>query len=255
MDSERRCVICGKLLTGRRTRYCSDECARQGANALVREVTSKRPHPLPYHVITCPDCGAVVEVPIKSKRCRPCQDEANRRADRACKERRRLGKTRPIGSTDLCARCGKPYTVNGSLQRYCPICAPIATSENDRAASRAWNKAHYSTPEAHDARNAGRRRPVPDPKVCPICGTTFIPSSMHDVYCSPECLAAAQKQQNAQYLRDNRPRVNARQRVNYKKRLAAMTPEQLAEHREKINARASKNYKKRQQAKVKDPAT
>lgn len=245
MEAGRRCVICGKELPPRRTKYCSPDCARIGANNLAREVTSQRPHPSPFHTITCPDCGREVTVPIKSKRCPACQAEADRRHDRECKQRQRLGKTRPIGSTDLCERCGKPYTVWSGLQKYCKACAPVAIAEADRAASVAWNREHYSSPEKRAEVNAGKRRPTPNEAVCPVCGKSFVPSSTRGVYCAPECATAARKAANAQYHRDNRATINIRQRRNAQKRKAAMTPEEWAAYRERVNVRARENYKMR----------
>lgn len=243
----KRCIICGGPLPPRRTKYCSPGCARVGANSLAREVTSQRPHPAPFHEITCPDCGRVVTVPIKAKRCSTCQADANRRHNLEYKQRQRVGKTRPIGSIDLCARCGKPYTVWSGLQRYCKACAPIAFAENDRATSRAWNREHYSSPEKRAEINAGKRRPTPADVVCPVCGQSFTPGSTRGVYCSSECAAAARKAQNAQFEQAHRAQINERKRKQARAKIASMTPQELAAYRERVNARARENYKKRKE--------
>ena len=133
------CVICGKPLTGRRTRYCSDVCARLGHNKLARRSTDGHPKAGTNTLKTCPTCGVTFTGPIKSRWCPDCQRERNLAHDREAKRRRREGKTRAIGSTDTCARCGRPYTVKSGLQRYCPDCAPIATAENIRAHKRAYH--------------------------------------------------------------------------------------------------------------------
>jgi len=245
METGRRCVICGRPLPPRHTKYCSPDCARIGANNLAREVTSQRPHPSPFHTITCPDCGREVTVPIKSKRCPACQAEADRRHDRECKQRQRLGKTRPIGSTDLCERCGKPYTVWSGLQKYCKECAPVAIAEADRAASVAWNREHYSSPEKRAEINAGKRRPTPNKAVCPVCGQSFTPSSTRGVYCSPECAAAARKTANAQYHQDNKPAIRERKRKWYRAKAAAMTDEERRAYQDAQNAVGRANYARR----------
>ena len=240
------CVVCGKPLPPRHTRYCGPDCARVGANRLAREVTSKRERPKkPVHTITCPDCGQEVTVPIKSKRCPACQREANRRNTAECRRRKRAGRVRELGSTDLCERCGRPYTVCGGLQRYCKDCAPIAFRENERAASRAWNRAAYADPEKRAERNRGRARPAPPEAVFPVCGKSFSPSSTRGVYCSPACADRAAGERLARYEQDHRVEINDRKRAQARARLAAMSPEELAAHREQVNARARENYRKR----------
>lgn len=247
METAKRCAVCGKTLPPRRSKYCSDNCARLGANALARAVTSQREHPAPFRTIRCPDCGVEVTVPIKSIRCPACQREANRRHERECKARRRAGRAREIGSIDLCRRCGQPYTVASGTQKYCPVCAPIAVAETDRAASRAWNKAHYATPEKRAELREGKRRPKPDPVACAICGSIFQPVSARGVYCSAQCAAAAGKAQLAAYEAAHRAEISARKKQQAQQRLAAMTPEDLAAHREKINAQARENYRRRKE--------
>lgn len=64
--------------------------------------------------------------------CPDCRIERRRMHDRMAQERKKRGMVREIGSTDICERCGKEYTVTGGLQKYCPDCAPIAIAENDR---------------------------------------------------------------------------------------------------------------------------
>ena len=191
MDS--KCAVCGGPLPPGRRKYCCDGCAQIGANQLAREVTSKRQRPPLYRMITCPDCGRTVHVHIKSKRCAECQAAADRQHNTEYRQRRRAGHSRPLGSYDLCERCGQRYIVESGMQRYCKACAPIAIAENDRAAARAWNRTAYSDPQKRADKNSGRRRPAPPSAVCPVCGRSFTPGSARSVYCSAACADAAAK--------------------------------------------------------------
>lgn len=240
-----KCVVCGAPLPHGRRKYCSDDCARVGANQLAREVTSQRTHPSVYKMLTCPDCGRTVRVHIKSKRCRECQAEADRRHDMEHKQRKRAGKSRVLGGYDLCERCGQRYIVESGMQRYCKACAAIATAENDRAASRAWNHTAYSDPAKRDEKNSNRRRPAPPSAVCPICGRSFMPGTNRAVYCSEACADAAAKTQIAQYERDHRAEINARKAAQRRDKLAAMTPQELQAYRDEKNRQARANYAKR----------
>ena len=239
------CLICGQALPPKRKKYCSEACAREAERQLARQATAGREHPKPYHTIICPDCGREVYMPIKSKRCPDCQAEANRRHDLEAKQRKRAGKTRAIGSVDLCQRCGKPYEVESGMQKYCKACAPIAIAENDRAASRAWNQAAYADPEKRTERNTARRRPQPEAARCPICGSAFQPRSTRDVYCSAACADAAARRQMAQYEADHRQEITAKKAMQRREKLDAMTDAERRAYRAGANAQARAAYARR----------
>lgn len=122
-------------------------------------MTERKPHPPSalYTERACIDCGTILLMHIKSKRCPQCQTAANLKSDRESKRRQYAGVSRKLGSTDLCQRCGQPYVVKSGLQRYCPACASIAAQENDRAKSRDLARERLKDPEYRDARNAKRR--------------------------------------------------------------------------------------------------
>lgn len=206
-----------------------------------------REHPGPYHYIVCPDCGREVYAHIKCKRCPECQREANRRHDQEARQRKRAGKTREIGSIDLCQRCGKPYEVEGGMQRYCKDCAPVAWAENDRAASREWNQKAYADPAKRQERNALRRQPKPEQeRACPECGRLFLPDTKRAVYCSTACADAAGKRQTAEYEAAHRQEINARKGEQRRDKLDAMTEAERRAYQDGINAVARYNYAKRQ---------
>lgn len=101
---------------------------------------------------TCRQCGAVFSGGPRAWYCPACRSVRAKEADR---RRKASGIARPLGSTDICTVCGKPYVVRSSRQKYCPDCAYEAVRAVDRPASRAWNQAHKAT--YYPARNAKRK--------------------------------------------------------------------------------------------------
>ena len=169
------CKQCGKIyLTDKPGSTVCPECAK----AIRKDVSCAK---------ICAICGKEFVGYPRSKYCTQCKPIARREAG---KRWRKSGTVRPIGSIDLCASCGKPYTVTGSLQRYCPGCAKTVVTQNIRAAKK---KYHAENAEAINAAKSERRK---DRRVCAICGNVF--SSMTPtVTCSPECAAELKRQRQA----------------------------------------------------------
>ena len=88
--------------------------------------------------------------------CLNCRWERQKIADIKCAERRRLGKTRKIGSADLCVICGNPYTVKGGRQKYCEKCAPKAIAEIDK--EQGLNYYRENKEKINPLRNEKRRK-------------------------------------------------------------------------------------------------
>lgn len=168
--TRRTCEACGKsFVTSDKSprRTCSPECAYS-----IRSTKAIFPR-------VCRQCGATFDGGPRAWYCPTCRAERSRSSDRESKARARAGKTRRIGSISRCERCGKEYTVAGSLQRYCPTCGPIALREKDNAASRAWNAAH---PARIREIHAKRKAPA---HFCRVCGAYI--QGTRAVTCSPRC--------------------------------------------------------------------
>lgn len=120
----------------------------------------------------CRQCGADFTGGPRAWYCPTCRLDRKRKRDLATK---RDGPARPIGSTDICKRCGKEYTVNGGLQKYCPDCAAVGTYETVKARK-------LETVTAYRKDN-GRKRAD---KICKVCGTIF-KSITPVATCSPQC--------------------------------------------------------------------
>lgn len=169
------CKNCGKIyLTDKPDSTVCPACA-----VAIRKDVSR--------IKVCAMCGKEFVGYPRSKYCAQCRPIAQRDAD---KRRRKNGTVRPIGSTDLCANCGKPYTVTGSLQRYCPECAKTVVHENVKAAKRKHRA------ENADKINASRSERRKDRRVCAICGKPFS-ANIPTVTCSPECAAELKRQKQA----------------------------------------------------------
>ena len=169
------CKNCGKIyLTDK-----PDSTVCQACAAAIRKDVSRRK--------VCAICGIEFIGYPRSKYCAQCKPAAQRAARAKC---RKNGPTRPIGSTDLCENCGKPYTVAGGLQRYCPECAKTVVHENIKSAKR---KHRAENAAAINAARAERRK---DRRICAICGKPFS-AATPTVTCSPECAEELKRQKQA----------------------------------------------------------
>ena len=123
-----------------------------------------------------------------------------------------MGATRALGDTDLCTVCGKPYIVEGGLQRYCPNCAPEAIKRIDNAQSRKWNAANI-IPEVKNA----KRRVGTSEIHCVICGGVF-DGYRNQRYCSEGCRKAGVRAIMRETDARRADRRNAEKRAAYAKK-------------------------------------
>lgn len=234
----RRCEYCGKPLAGQREAFCSDECrdAQYAADARLANKALGRfrgSHNEPRDKV-CVDCGAHYLGYPRSMRCPVCRAEAESKALREYRERKRAGKARAVGSTDLCEVCGKPYTVNSGLQRMCEACSKARNNARALAyyhESKAENRERRHALRAGTTAQAAKMRT----KRCPTCGKDFTPDARHRVYCSDACAAArtmatgnapAEKQHGL----EGRPIERFTETENGRRRVAAgLTKERLSE--------------------------
>ena len=163
-----KCQRCGQILKESGSKaFCFHCRAELAASSTLRNRT-------------CRTCGAVFEGGPRAWYCPQCRAERAKVASREYNARARSGKTRKIGSTDICRICGKEYCVTGPNQRYCPECAPDAVRQIDRAQSRAWMEEH------RDPMVERKKERIQNRKVCEVCGKTFYSATV-SVTCSPEC--------------------------------------------------------------------
>lgn len=209
------CAVCGKPLPQRRFKYCSDGCQQEASKQRRNALSPGRQGPK-LKTIICPDCGKEAQVFTKSYRCPDCQAEADARANVEYKRRKVAGKIRQIGSTDLCRRCGQPYTVEAGLQKYCKGCAEIALKEYHREKGIEYYHEKYDGKQEKEKRNQKRRLPRYEPIHCRICGEIFIPGTRHTVYCSKKCAKEGHKLACRQWMADNKEK-----RTEYMRRYKA----------------------------------
>lgn len=231
-EGPRLCSVCGKPIPKgeRRRRYCSVVCAEEGERRRARDPYEGKPKSGIYIWRICTDCGTKFYGHIKSFRCPTCAREAEMRNMREYHRRKDAGKARPIGSTDICENCGKPYTVNSGRQRYCPECAHMMWRKHQREASIAWNRKAYADTKKHAERNESRRQKSPMEGRCPVCGKP-IQATAGKVYCSEACRMAAvrerdreRKRKKAEETQRNRPPVPFRRCPVCGKEFAPVSP-------------------------------
>ena len=132
---------------------------------------------------TCKQCGRSFTGGPRAYYCPICREERTKQTNAAYRARKRAGDVRPIGSVDKCERCGKEYTVEGGLQRFCPDCQPIHAAEYDRETAIDFYRAHKE--RVNPIRNERRRI---DPfKKCVMCGSTYEHKGTKRMTCSPKC--------------------------------------------------------------------
>lgn len=224
----RICKYCGATFEGDPAALACPECVEARKGSVMRDRT-------------CRTCGAVFPGGPRAWYCPACRAERRRQHDREHKQRQRAGMVRRIGDTAYCERCGQPYTVTGSLQRYCPDCAPEAIREAGIALSRAWN-AEHATPEQRRTERHRQTASIP----CRVCGLMFVPRGPAET-CSPECAAELKRRDQAAYEVANRDARNAYHRQLRAEKLAGMTEEERRAYLDRVNARARENYRKRRE--------
>ena len=188
-----KCYNCGVIyLTDKKHSHLCPDCT-QKSREKVHDATTR----------ICADCGKPFKGKTSSFRCPDCQYLADKESHYKSKKN---GPARKLGDYDKCQSCGKPYIVNGPLQKYCPDCAPIITRENRNKANRKRARERYDL-EAARAERAKRQ------KVCVVCGKLFR-SDHPTVTCSPKC----SKQHYKDLWNTSGERKRERQGQNSKKR-------------------------------------
>lgn len=127
---------------------------------------------------TCRQCGATFNGGPRAWYCPSCRKEREKmRAAGYWKN----GVSRPIGSSDLCEKCGQPYIVASGLQRYCESCRNDAVKEIDRQQGLEWY--HKNADTYNSVRKIKRRKN----QICVICGKEFPCDGTCRNTCSDDC--------------------------------------------------------------------
>lgn len=171
------CKMCGKVfLSGKAETYYCPECMTK---AIKSNVLRDR---------VCTVCGAHYMGYPRSKYCPDCRIKIKRERE---KKYKKAGAKRPLGSIDICQKCGKEYVVTSGLQKYCADCAPEAVRETIRAHKRDMAKVYNR--EVRPKRRKSMREGL---TVCAVCGKAFT-AKTSTVTCSPECTREYKRQKQA----------------------------------------------------------
>lgn len=184
-----KCRECGRFFeTENQEKVVCDDCVQKLRSTTLADRV-------------CRMCGRTFEGGPRAWYCPECRHK--RQLERQAKYRA-LGTTRKIGEEYICERCGKPYILQGGLQKYCPICSKIAVREKDREASRKWNN------ESKD-----KRKDRTKIRKCVICGAEYVAIAGTRV-CSEEC-RQEQFRRTRQKAEKNR-RMRAKERKEMEKK-------------------------------------
>ena len=194
-----KCLMCGKEFDGPSDAIHCPDCVK----------IIKNTH---YHPRTCKSCGAHFLGGGRASYCPACRAERQKKQKAEYEARKRAGTVRRLGSIDHCAICGKPYTVEGGLQKYCPECAPAAVGTIALEQAREYAKKHFL--ERAESRKMARAEIS-----CAICGKMFTPRG-NAITCSAECSAKLAKKRRDEW------------RAAHKKYLAEKNKQWFAENKE-----------------------
>ena len=172
------CKRCGKIFETpdyHNEKFLCPECLKQARKESV------------FRERTCIVCGAQFMGFPNSKYCPECKKVAE-------KERRKKyqdnAKSRPLGSTDYCQKCGAEYVVTSGMQKYCAKCSEEAINEKIKARKIRYN--HENKEKLSAIKNERKSNGY----VCVICGKTFDKKSP-TVTCSPECARELKRRKQA----------------------------------------------------------
>lgn len=175
--SIRKCAECGRIYTPTvndpSQSYLCPECAKERRDGAV------------YQEKKCAKCGRKFLGFPKSKYCEQCALIAKKENKKIYEDK---GAKRPIGSKDICARCGNEYIIKGGLQKYCPECARQANLEKQRERK----KAQREQKKRADTKKKTAEERI---KICVYCGNEFN-NTVSGNLCSEEC-REKQKKLNA----------------------------------------------------------
>lgn len=164
----RICKGCGAEFQGSKSQRMCPVCRKA-----ARRDTVIRPR-------VCIVCGITFDGGPRARYCPTCRIEREKEWKRDYLQRKAHNKTRPIGSTDICQVCGKEYTVNSGLQKYCPDCAEEAIR-----AKVLPQKIAYAAHHAEE--RASRNKELKEQgTVCAYCGKAFT-ATTPSVTCSEAC--------------------------------------------------------------------
>lgn len=162
----RICKRCGAIFDGEKRDINCPACRK------IREPRER--------TATCKMCGEdFVTTATRVFYCPDCREIAKRKADSESKRRKAAGKTRKIGSVDLCEMCGISYTVESGNQKYCHSCSMKKKAEDALSA-------YYEKDGAEKRRQRVENR-IQAAIPCAVCGTLFRPSGQRQVCCSEKC--------------------------------------------------------------------
>lgn len=164
----RQCKMCGTPFPGAGEQRFCDACRKTARRESVMRNRE------------CLTCGKIFLGGPRAAYCPDCREERRKSAAAAYRARKAAGKTRRIGSIDICRSCGKEYVVTSSLQMYCPDCAP------EEVRNKVLQQKRARAAEHREEASARKKQLRQHSAICAYCGSTFTASGP-SVTCSEKC--------------------------------------------------------------------
>lgn len=106
----------------------------------------------------CKNCGVTFAGGPRAWYCPTCRNERAKESNREHKRRKRLGKSRKVGDSQICVDCGCKYAYYIGASERCPKCAEMHGKTADRQKSKEWNKANRDKYLEAKREHEGRKR-------------------------------------------------------------------------------------------------
>lgn len=215
----RQCLHCGTIFESTYEAIHCPECVKK-----LREQYK-------WHGKVCISCGSPFIGGPRAMYCPDCRYLRQQQQHKEYRERKMRGASRTLGDTDICENCGKPYIIEGGLQRYCPECSKSIHMERQRESAIQYYADHVDPEQRQELRSEAVA-----PIHCVICNKLFVPYRSQKT-CSDECQAIL-------YARTKEPTPEQRKkyRENLRKKQEALSDEEKEALRLKTNKRKLNNY-------------
>ena len=216
-------------------RRCGKEYEGPSGSSLCPVCVKAQRHKSNLKMRTCRTCGAAFPGGPRAYYCPACRSERAKEANRRCKERKAAGKSRAIGSVDICSICGKPYTVASGQQKFCEACA--TEQRNAQALAR-----YHSDPDIVQKRRDLRAEGNPQSE-CIICGESYTQSG-NWLTCSSACSRIHAENLKEKWAAEHPERRAELNKDWYRRYFESLTPDELEKYRESKRESARTRYHK-----------
>lgn len=121
----------------------------------------------------CRECGATFQGGPRAWYCPECRAERKKIQTKEYKQRKKAGKTVPVGSLIKCEICGKEIVKSSGSQRFCQECAARHLKEIDNQQSLEWKKANPEKVRESKRKTSKERHATGESRESGVKGVTW----------------------------------------------------------------------------------